>query len=107
MAEEVREPTQADVQLTATRYELFKWLIPVVWIVALWIPLRAALPIAKALAGKHTDIAVTFSLSITVSLVLGGTVYALLRRNREQRAEVIRLRRRCARLETSQASPTN
>jgi hypothetical protein len=105
MEGEIREPTQADIQLTATRYELFKWLVPAVWLAALWLPLRAALPIAKALAGKHTDLAVSFSLSITVSLVLGGTVYALMRRSREQRAEIIRLRRRCARLESGQDAP--
>jgi hypothetical protein len=104
MAGEVREPTQTDIQLTTARYELFKWLVPAVWLVALWVPLRAALPIADALAGKHTDVAVTFSLSITVSLVLGGTVYSLLRRSKEQREEIIRLRRRCARLETRQES---
>jgi hypothetical protein len=105
MAGEAREPTQADIQLTASRYELFKWLVPAVWLIALWIPLRAALPIAKALAGKHTDLAVTFSLSVTISLVLGGTVYALLRRGREQRSEIIRLRRRCARLEVGEKAP--
>jgi hypothetical protein len=107
MAQEPQEPTQADIQLTAARYELFKWLIPAVWLLALWIPLRAALPIAKALAGKHTSIALTFSLSITISLVLGGTVYALVRRNREQRTEIIRLRRRCTRLEAAQPAGAN
>ena len=100
MLGEKQEPTQADIQLTTARYELFKWFVPAVWLGALWIPLQAALPIAKALAGENTNVALTFSLSITVSLVLGGTVYALLRRNREQRAEIIRLRRRAARLES-------
>jgi hypothetical protein len=107
MEGEIGGPTQADVQLTTARYELFKWFIPAIWLVALWIPLQAALPIARALAGKHTDVAITFSLSITVSVVLGGTVYALLRRSKEQRAEIIRLRRRCARLETGQETPTS
>jgi hypothetical protein len=109
MAEEVREPTQADIQLTTARYELFKWVIPAVWIAAAWIPLQAARPITNAFAGKHTAVSVvlTFSFSLTISIALGGGFFAMWRRTRAQRDEIIRLRRRTARLETDLKNATN
>lgn len=103
MAGEVQAPgpTEADRQLTAARWENFKWLIPAVWIAAIWIPLQAALPIAKVLAGKntHVDVTLAFSFSIVVSLSLAGGFVAMTRRARAQRAEIIRLRRRVSQLE--------
>lgn len=97
------EPTEADRQLMAARWETFKWLIPAVWIAAIWIPLQAALPIVRALAGKHTSFSVTltFSLAITVSIALAGGFFAQWRQLRAQRAELIRLRRRVATLEAA------
>ncbi len=109
MAQEVqaREPTEADLHLTAARWESFKWLVPAVWIAAVWIPLQAALPIVRALAGKntHVDITLAFSLSIVVTLSVGGGFAAVLRRSRAQREEIVRLRRRISQLElASEAS---
>jgi len=91
------EPTQADLQLK--RYELAKSVVPVFWIAALWIPLRGALPIARTLAGKHTNVTLTVTISIAFSVALSAGVLALLRRSKEQRDELRRLRRRCATLE--------
>ena len=96
-------PSEADRQLTAARWETFKWLIPAVWIAAIWIPLQAALPIVRAVAGKHTSLSVTltFSLAITVSIALAGGFFAQWRQLRAQRAELIRLRRKIATLEAA------
>lgn len=103
MAQEAqaREPTEADRHLAAARWESFKWLIPAVWIAAVWVPLQAALPIVRALAGKntHLDVTLVFSLSIVVTLSAAGGFAALLRRSRAQREEIIRLRRRVSQLE--------
>jgi hypothetical protein len=82
------------------RYELAKSVIPIFWILSLWVPLRGALPIAETLAGKDTNVAVTVSISIAFTVALGAGVLALLQRSKAQRAELVRLRRRCANLET-------
>ncbi len=93
------EPTEVQLGRIAARYELFQRFVPAVWIMAAWIPLQAVYPIAKVLAGKHTDVAVTFSVSIAISLALGGGYIALVRRARAQGRELVRLRERCTRLE--------
>jgi hypothetical protein len=98
LREEALEPVSPR-QLAAARYRVLHRLVPVVWLVALWVPIHAVYPIAHVLAGKHTDVGVTISVSIVVSLALGSGYGALVRRHRLQSAEVIRLRERCSRLE--------
>jgi hypothetical protein len=78
---------------------LFKRFVPAVWVLAAWVPLQAVYPIARVLAGKHTDVAITFSVSIAISLALGGGYVALVRKLKAQGQELIRLRDRCAKLE--------
>lgn len=56
VAKEKREPRQAEIELASKRYDLVKWAIPIFWIAAVWIPLQAILPIARAFAGKHTSV---------------------------------------------------
>jgi hypothetical protein len=72
---------------------------PAVWIVALWVPLRAAEPLAEALAGEHTSLTFRFSVTIAISIALGAGMLALAMRTRAQRKELQRLRRRCELLE--------
>jgi len=88
---------RAEIQLR--RYELYKWLVPVVWIASLWIPLQAILPIARALAGRQTNVSVTLTLSIVVSLAFGAGMLAMFIRSRAQRRELRRLRSRITELE--------
>jgi hypothetical protein len=93
------QPSEDDVRRAMARYDVLKRLVPVVWIVAAWVPLQAIYPIADVLAGKHTNVALTFSVSIAISLALGSGYVALIRRARAQASELLRLRERCARLE--------
>lgn len=87
------------MQRVMARYELLTRCVPALWIAALWIPLQAIYPIAKVLAGKHTDVTLTVSISIAITLALGGGYFALWRRTKAQRDEIIRLRGRTSELE--------
>ncbi len=89
--------TQAEVALR--RYELLKSLVNILWVVSLWIPLRAALPIAEAFAGKDTNVNFTLTLSIGISVAMGAGLLASLSRSRARKDEIRRLRRRCTDLE--------
>lgn len=100
VARSVRQPTDAEIQRSIQRYELAKWtLAPAIWLAACWIPLQAILPIAKVFAGKHTSVGITISISIAFSVVMGGSVVALLIRDSKRRQETERLRRRTEKLE--------
>jgi hypothetical protein len=84
----------------ARRYDLAKMVFPpVLWIAALWIPLRGALPIAEALSGKQTSLTVSFSISIAVSISAAGAMGTMWYRYRKQKEELIRLRERAEGLE--------
>jgi hypothetical protein len=50
-------------------------------------------------AGKHTEVALTVSVSIGITIAVGGAYIALIRRAKVQSREVLRLLRRCAELE--------
>ncbi|HEY8082850.1 MAG TPA: hypothetical protein VIE64_04750 [Solirubrobacterales bacterium] len=83
------------------RYDLAKWTLPpLIWIASTWVPLKASLPIAKALAGEDTSLTVTFSITIVVSLVASGAVVAMTIRAAKARAEIKRLRGLIEELET-------
>jgi hypothetical protein len=81
------------------RYDMLERFAPALWIVALWIPLRAIYPIARVLAGRHTVVAVSISVSVALTLALGGGYVALVRRAKAQNLELGRMRKRCATLE--------
>lgn len=68
-------------------------------IAALWFPIRATQPIARSLAGHHTDLRVSIAVSFiaTATISLGGV--ALLVKNRAQSKELRRLRERIQELE--------
>lgn len=93
------ESVHVELQRIGRRYDLAKSVVPVAWIAALWIPIRGALPIARVLAGKHTDLTLTVSISIAFTFALGAGVLALLRNAKAQGDELKRVRRRCAALE--------
>jgi hypothetical protein len=99
MATDEQQPAQIEVERVVRRYDLAKSVVPAIWIASFWVPLQGALPIAKALAGEHTEVAITLSISIVFSVALGAGVLSLLRRLKEQRKEMLRLRRRCSNLE--------
>lgn len=93
--------TKHDVELARTvgRYQLFRSLAPAIWIATSALPIVAAVPVARALSGKDTNVTLTVSISIAFTLIVGGTVLALLRKTAAQRAEIERLRRRIEELE--------
>ncbi len=63
-------------------------------------------PIARVLAGKHTDVAITFSVSIAISLALGGGYVSLVRKLKAQSRELVRLRVRCEEFEKATSRAT-
>jgi hypothetical protein len=93
------EPRQLEVQTVAQRYDLARRIVPIFYILALALPIRAAVPIAEALGGQDTNVTVTVSLSVVISVALSGAYLALWRKNRQQAAELRRLRRRARDLE--------
>jgi hypothetical protein len=96
---ELGEMANVEIARTVARYELFKRIALVVPIAGFWVPLQAVLPIARVLAGKHTKLEVTFSISIAISLAISAGALALWRKTRSQGSELQRLRARCERLE--------
>lgn len=93
------DSTQVELQRLNQRYDLAKSAVPVLWIAALYVPLRAAIPIADVLAGKHTTLSITITITIAITIALGAGLIALLRRSSAQRRELRRLRLRCEKLE--------
>lgn len=83
------------------RYQAITRAMPALWVIAAWVPIQAITPIARALAGRHTSVSVVFSLSITFSIVIGGSLLVQRKKIRAQAAELIRLRARCDQLEAA------
>src|SRR5438105_4874432 len=80
-------------------YQLLKRLTWVPLILAFWVPLQPLVEIAKALAGRQTNVTVTFLANLTVSIVLGGAAFVYWLKSRRQGTEIRRLRGRTAELE--------
>lgn len=96
-ARDVATPSEAT--LVVARYELFGKLAPIGYVIASAIPIYAAVPIAQALAGRETNFTVTISLTLALSIVLGGGNFVQWLKNRGQSRELIRLRSRVSKLE--------
>ena len=94
-----REPSTGEVEIALKRYEVFKNAVLVAWIAALWFPLKAATPIAEALAGNTTNVTLTVTFTLALSVALGSGVFALWNKTKSQSQELKRLRRRCDDLE--------
>src|SRR5262245_13161005 len=73
-------------------------------IAAFWVPLRAVAPIVSALAGKTTNVVVTATVSIGITLALGGSAAALIVKDIKKRRELERLRERNIGLERNVAT---
>ena len=97
-----RAPTEAAVQRSLARYDLAKSFVPVFCIAAVWFPLQAAIPIAKALAGKHTSFVFSFSFSIAITVSIAVAGLRSWSKQRERRGELVRLRRRIEELESGE-----
>jgi hypothetical protein len=91
-------PSPARIQ-AAIRYDLYKRLVPVLYIAASAIPIWAMVPIAQAFAGRQTNLTLTFTAAITVSVVLGGGNVLQWWRGRQQGKELRRLREQITKLE--------
>lgn len=83
---------RTDVILT-----MIPWLGGVFLVLASAVPLWFVQPMIEDMAGKKTNISVTFSLSIVVNLLFTGTFFLQRNKIAKQRDELIRLR---ARLDT-------
>lgn len=95
----VEVPADPELARIATRYDLYKRLIPVLYIVVSAVPIWAMIPIAQALAGRQTNLTVTLTAGITVSAILGGGNAWQYVVGRGRRAEIQRLRQRVSKLE--------
>jgi ABC-type nitrate/sulfonate/bicarbonate transport system permease component len=82
-------------------YDLIKKLVPALYIISFYLPIKAAAPIAESLAGQETTVSIkiTIAVSIVFTLTLAATGYFLRRRIKEQQGQILRLRRRCDELE--------
>jgi|SRR5579859_2883702 len=68
-------------------------------IAAAYLPVHAAVPIARALAGKHTSLTMGITLTVSISIVLGGSTLLALK-VRSQRRVIRRQRERISQLES-------
>jgi hypothetical protein len=93
---------EIDLERVRGRYSLLRQIFSLyspLSIAALYIPFRAAQPIANVLAGSQTELRVSIGVSIVYSaaITVGGA--ALLAKNRSQGRELQRLRERIEKLE--------
>jgi hypothetical protein len=91
------EPSDNEVRLK--RYALAKSFVPILYIAALYFPIRAMQPIASDLAGRDTHLTLTISITLVFSLAIGAGFLAQWKKLREQADELRRQRRRIANLE--------
>ncbi len=85
------------------RTQIVKWFGLIFVVLSLAVPLSFVKTAVVAIAGRTTDVSVSFSFILKVSVVISiGSIVALittLRKCREQKKELIRLRKRCDLLE--------
>ncbi|HET8814111.1 MAG TPA: LapA family protein [Solirubrobacterales bacterium] len=91
------QPSDNEVKLK--RYALAKSFVPILYIAALYFPIKATQPIASDLAGKNTHLTLTISITLVFSLAIAAGFLAQLKKLREQAEELRRQRRRIANLE--------
>jgi hypothetical protein len=63
-------------------------------VAAMWIPLHEMRPMVEDVAGKKTDVTLTFSFSVAINIMLGGAYLVQRRKLKRQRDELIRIRSR-------------
>lgn len=89
----------ADMRSAALIYTLLRGLVLIGAIIASWVPLQPLVEIARALAGRQTNVTMTFAANLTISLVATGTALALWVKSRGQGRELKRQRERIEQLE--------
>jgi hypothetical protein len=89
----------SDNEVKLKRYALAKSFVPIFYIAAFYLPLRAVQPIAADLAGKETHLTLTISITLVFSLAISAGFLAQLKKLREQAEELRRQRRRIVSLE--------
>ena len=85
-----KKRTKIDLEFERTRrrYDLAKFtLAPAVWLVASWVPLQ----IAESFSGEDTSLTISMGITISVSVVAGGTLLAMLLKSRRDKEEIKRL----------------
>lgn len=80
------------------------WLGRAVLIAAAYIPLQAIQPMVNELAGKHTDVTLSISISVVINFLLGGTYFIQKRKLKRQHDELVRLRGRLEEIDESRLS---
>jgi len=99
VASDASDVPSAALAQVAIRYDLYKRLVPVFYILASALPIYAMAPIAQAFAGRQTNLTFTLTAALSISVVLGaGNVLQWLR-VRGQAGELKRLRQRVTTLE--------
>jgi hypothetical protein len=97
------EPVDKEVALETVRQKFSLWrrVVSLFAIPLLAVPILACVPLAHALAGKHTTVTITVgvTVSIAITAAFGITVRALWTRNSRQTEELRRQRERITELE--------
>lgn len=83
----------------AARYDLYKQIVRIGYILASAVPIWAMVPIAQAFAGHQTNLTVTITAGITATAILGGGNAWQYVVGRGRRKELQRLRERISKLE--------
>jgi hypothetical protein len=92
----VRDPEFVRI---AARYDLYKQIVRIGYILASALPIWAMVPIAQAFAGHQTNLTVTITAGITVTAILGGGNAWQYVVGRGRRRELQRIRERLSTLE--------
>jgi hypothetical protein len=98
-------PARVETARIAARSEVIIAAIPWVgrtgMVAAAYFPLQALQPMVEDLAGQTTHVNASISLSVAISVFLGGTYFVQRRKLRQQREELERLRGRLEEIDAS------
>ena len=98
-------PARVETARIAARSETIIAAIPWVgragMVAASYFPLQALQPMVEDLAGQTTHVNASISLSVAMSVFLGGTYFVQRRKLRQQREELERLRGRLEEIDAS------
>jgi hypothetical protein len=89
-----REQHEVDLEHIRALYALVGRVSPVLYIAALYIPIRASEPIARILAGTHTSFTMSIGINVAYSAAITVGGGALFLKTRKQSEEIQRLRDR-------------
>ncbi|MFW6776092.1 hypothetical protein ACOACO_17545 [Nocardioides sp. CPCC 205120] len=91
------------------KQQMIQWAGRVAVALALAVPLWVLGFLVEDLAGKNTDVTISMTITIAISVVIGGAYWNQVRKNKAQATELTRLRGRLEQIDSGRSgtSPTS